>query len=86
VGLHLSNLTSVKRFLKTLAILIVSLFLVASGVDKALDRMAKSPHEASFTIYNTQGLPVLAYNGNLSQLKAFARAQLFPSANVLHRG
>jgi hypothetical protein len=74
----------VKRFLKTLALLIISLFLVASGVNTALDRMAQLPREASFTIYNSGGLPILAYNGDLNQLKVCTRPAL-PTTGILHR-
>jgi hypothetical protein len=59
----------VKRFLKTLALLIVSLFLVASGVDCALDRLSHSSTQSAVSVYNEQGRVVLAYNGDLNAAK-----------------
>jgi hypothetical protein len=72
-----------KRFLKTLVLLIVSLFLVVSGVDKALDRLSHSVTQSSFTVYNGQGSVVLAYDGDLSVCKAYAKPVAAPG--FLHR-
>ena len=58
-----------KRFLKTLALLMVSLFLVASGVDCALDRISHSMTQSAVTVYSEQGRVVLAYNGDLNAVK-----------------
>jgi hypothetical protein len=70
----------VKRFLKTLVLLTVSLFLVVSGVDAALDHISHSVTQSSLTVYNEQGSIVLAYNGDLSACKAGAKP-----AGFLHR-
>jgi hypothetical protein len=64
---------NVKRFLKTFALLIVSLFLVVSGVDAALDHLSHSATQSSFTVYNEQGGVVLAYNGDLNACKAYVK-------------
>jgi hypothetical protein len=59
----------VKRFLKTLSLLVVSLFMLASGVDCALDRLSQSPTQSSVLVYNEQGHVVVAYNGDLNSAK-----------------
>jgi hypothetical protein len=77
--------TNVKRFLKTLALLIVSLFLVVSGVDAALDHLSHSVTQNSFTVYNEQGTAVLAYDGDLSACKACVKLGPVAATNFLHR-
>lgn len=74
-----------KRFLTTFVLLIISLFLVASGVDAALDHLSHSVTQNSFTVYNEQGNVVLAYNGDLSACKAYARPGQVASPGFLHR-
>jgi hypothetical protein len=56
----------VKRFLKTLVFLVVALLLVVSGVDTALDRLAASPAQASYTLYGQNGRALLSYDGDLT--------------------
>jgi hypothetical protein len=73
----------VKRFLKTFVFLIVSLFLVVSGVDAALDHLSHSVTQNSFTAYSAQGRVILAYNGDLSACKAYAKPVAAPG--FLHR-
>jgi hypothetical protein len=75
----------VKRFLKILALLIISLFLVASGVDAALDHLSRSVAQNSFTAYNEQGSVVLAYDGDLNVCKTYARLEPVTSPIFLHR-
>jgi hypothetical protein len=75
----------VKRFLKTFALLSLSLFLVASGVDAALDRLSHADTQNSFTVYNEQGSVVLAYDGDLSVCKAFIRPEPAAVPNLFHR-
>jgi hypothetical protein len=75
----------VKRFLKTLALLIVSLFLVVSGVDAALDRLSHSATQNSVTVYNEQGSVVLAYNGDLNGCKVCLRPGFVAAPGFLHR-
>jgi hypothetical protein len=75
----------VKRFLKTLALLIVSLFLVVSGVDAALDRLSHSVTQSSFTVYDEQGTAILAYDGDLSACKACLKPGQIAAPGFLHR-
>jgi len=75
----------VKRFLKTLALLIVSLFLVVSGVDAALDHLSHSVTQSSFTVYDEQGTAILAYDGDLSACKAYAKPGQIAVPGFLHR-
>ena len=58
-----------KRFLKTFLFLIVSLFLVVSGVDRALDHLSRADTQNSFTAYSEQGTVVLAYQGDINGLR-----------------
>ena len=74
-----------KRFLTTFALLIVSLFLVVSGVDKALDHLSRSVTQNSFTVYDEQGSVVLAYDGDLNACKAYARPGAVAVPGFLHR-
>jgi len=74
-----------KRFLKTLVLLVVSLFLVVSGVDTALGRLSHSATQNSFTEYNEQGHVVLAYSGDLSACKAYAKPYPVAVPSFLHR-
>lgn len=60
-----------KQFLKTLVLLVVGLFLVVSGLNAGLNRLAHSVTQNSFTVYNEQGSVVLAYEGDLSGCKAY---------------
>jgi hypothetical protein len=54
-----------KRFLKVFALLIISLFVLVSGVNTTLDRMAHAPSQGSFTVYSEKGQVLFAYSGNL---------------------
>lgn len=74
-----------KRFIKTFVLLIVSLFLVVSGVDATLDRLSHSVTQSSFTVYNEQGGIVLAYDGDLSVCKAYAKPGSVAAPGFLHR-
>jgi hypothetical protein len=78
-------ITHVKRFLKTLALLTVSLFLVASGVDAALDHLSHSVTQSSFTEYNECDRVILAYNGDLSAYKACTKPGPAAAPILLHR-
>jgi len=60
----------VKRFLKTFALLTVSLFLLVTGVNATLDGFSHSVTQNSFTFYNEQGRVILVYNGDLNACKA----------------
>jgi hypothetical protein len=77
----------VKRFLKIFALLVVGLFLLASGIDVALDHLTGSISQSSFTVYNEQGKVVLAYNGDLSTFKLAGKSEPGPVVvpRFLHR-
>jgi hypothetical protein len=75
----------VKRILKTAAFLVASLFLVASGFNAALDRIAHSATQSSFTVYSDQGGVVLAYDGDLANCKAYAKPGPAVTPGFLHR-
>jgi hypothetical protein len=75
----------VKRFLKTLSILSVSLFIVVSGVNTALDHLSHSVTQNSFTVYDEQGTAILAYDGDLSACKAFTKPGQIAAPGFLHR-
>jgi len=70
----------VQRFLTILVLLTITLFLVVSGVDAALNHVSRSASQSSLTVYNEQGVVVLAYDGDLNAFKADAKP-----AGVLHR-
>jgi len=63
----------------------VSLFLVVSGVDAALDHITHSLAQSSFTVYSDQGGVVLAYDGDLGACKAFSKTGPAVVPNFLHR-
>lgn len=73
-----------KRFMKTFAFLIVSLFLVVSGVDAALDHLSHSRTQNAITEYDEQGIAVLAYEGDLNGCKVCFKPGLI-TPNFLHR-
>jgi hypothetical protein len=75
----------VKRFLKTSALLIASLFVVVSGFDAALDHIAHCPSQSSFTVYNEQGGVLFAFDGDLSVCKAYAKPGPAVTPSFLHR-
>jgi hypothetical protein len=75
----------VKRFLKTLGLLSISLFLIVSGVDAALDHLSHADTQNSFTVYNEQGNVVLAYDGDLSACKVCARPEPIAVPGIFHR-
>jgi hypothetical protein len=73
------------RFIKTLALLVVCLFVLVSGVDAALDHISRSVAQSSFTVYNEQGQTVLAYNGDLNACKLLAKPGPALVPRFLHR-
>jgi hypothetical protein len=62
-----------KRLVKTFALLMAALLLLVTGVDRALDRAATAPSQASFTFYNARCRPVYVYNGNLAGCRLLNR-------------
>jgi len=77
--------SNLKRFLKTFALLIASLFLVASGVDAALDHLSHSVTENSFTSYSQQGEIIFAYDGDLAACKTCEKPVTPSTPLFLHR-
>jgi hypothetical protein len=77
--------TAVNRFLKTFALLIVSLFVLVTGVDAALDHLNQASMQNSFTIYNEQGHVILAYDGDLNACKAYAKPSSVAPPSFFHR-
>ena len=78
------------RFLKILALLIVSLFFVVSGVNATLDHLTRSSTTPnSYVWYNEKGDAILAYSGNfpLGLDKASIKPPLehLPRVIFLHR-
>jgi len=74
-----------KRFFKTFALLIISLFLLVSGVDATLDHMAHSTSENTYTFYSNGGAPVLAYSGNLAFCPSYMKPEIMMAHHFLHR-
>lgn len=74
-----------KRFLKTLTLLVVSLFLLVSGVNATLDHLTQATEQNSFTLYNTKGEAVVAYSGKLGLPKVYAKPELPMAFYILHR-
>lgn len=75
-----------KRFLKTLVLLVISLFVLVSGVDAALDHLSRSGNQNFLAVMSDKGNVVMAYTGDINSCKAVgkASAQLFPF-RFLHR-
>jgi hypothetical protein len=75
----------VKRFLKVFCLLIISLLLLATGVDATLDRLAHSPSQNSFTWYNAKGDAVVAYEGQAALAQGFSHPIRPTPSGLLHR-
>jgi len=58
-----------KRFLKVFTLLIVSLFLLVSGVNATLGHLSRSTMESSYTIFDDKGDVVASYTGDLRNCK-----------------
>jgi hypothetical protein len=71
-----------KRFLKVLALLVVALFALVSGLDVTLDHLARAASQSAFTCYNQNGRVVAAYNGNMARL--YPQPRPVAPASVLH--
>jgi len=57
------------RFFKVFTLLIVSLFLLVSGVDATLDHLSSTPDQSSYTIFDNKGDVVASYTGDLRNCK-----------------
>jgi len=73
----------VKRFLKVFALLMISLFLLAAGVDAALDHFTRTTAQSSLTVCDEKGSTLFAYSGDLNDCKAFGKPATSPV--FLHR-
>lgn len=79
-----------KRFFKILTLLIVSLFLLVSGVDATLDHMTRSAAQNSCAWYSEKGDTVLACTGDFpldlkSCVKPPIPVERMPRVIFLHR-
>jgi hypothetical protein len=75
-----------KRFFKTLCLLLAALLLLLSGVDSALDRLAVAPEQGAFTFYNKKGETLFSYRGDLAFCKLYThslRARFLPAHSGL---
>lgn len=62
------------RFVKTLGLLVISLFLLSAGINATLDRMAKSPNGSQLSLYAANGRVVAVYTGDVRDLMRAERA------------
>ena len=62
------------RFVKHLSILIIMLFILATGIDVTLDRLAGSSHAGQYTIYESRNDGVVIYTGDLSRFAEVAKS------------
>jgi len=62
-----------KRFLKTFALVIVSLFMLVSGVNVTLDQMNRSATKSSYTFYSEKDTVLIAYTGDLKSCPVYVR-------------
>ena len=62
-----------KRLLKVLTLLVVSLFALVSGVDVTLDRMSHTVTQSAFTCYNQKEQVVATYDGDLTLCQTYPK-------------
>jgi hypothetical protein len=62
------------RFIKTLGLLIISLFFLSAGINATLDRLVDSPRGNQLSIYDRDGCQVAVYTGDLHELAQAERA------------
>jgi hypothetical protein len=74
-----------KRFFKVFVLLIVCLFLLVSGVDATLDQISKSPDQSHWTLYDSKGVLVISYSGDLRYLKPYVRPGKIVQTEFIHR-
>ena len=74
-----------KRFLKTFVLLIISLFVLVSGVDAALDHLSHVPTQSTFIVYNEKGVAVLAYSGDVTNGKSCIKPSAVIAPGLTHR-
>jgi hypothetical protein len=74
----------VDRFIKTLSILILMLFLLASGIDVTLDRLEGSPRSNAFSTLPANGVDLQVDRSNLN-LTVISRPDLATMPPLLRR-
>jgi hypothetical protein len=62
------------RFVKTLSLLVIGLFLLGAGIDATLDRLDHSPRGNELAIYSSDGRLLAVYTGSLAELAQAGRA------------
>jgi hypothetical protein len=75
------------RFVKTVSLLTIGLFLLSASIDATLDRMETAPGHSQLAIYTRGGDLIAVYHGNLRQLAAVGQA--LPATKLpayLHHG
>jgi hypothetical protein len=75
----------VKRFLKVLVLLVVSLFMLMSGVDATLDHLTRSLSQSSYTLYDERGEILVSYTGDLALCHVGIRQYQPTQSNYLRR-
>jgi hypothetical protein len=67
------------RFIKTLGLLIISLFALSAGVNATLDRLDHSPRHSQLSLYSADGRVLAVYTGDIRELaRAERAAQEYP--------
>jgi len=84
-SLDFCHSTALKRFLKTSVLLVIGLFLLASGFNAALDGVGHCATQSSFTVYNEKGGVILAYDGDLAGCKAINKPVPVTAPVLFHR-
>jgi hypothetical protein len=68
----------VDRFLKTFGILIVMLFILASGIDATLGRLASSPRQSQLALYGANNRELQVSTGDVNRLAEAKRPGFAP--------
>jgi hypothetical protein len=71
------------RFVKTLSLLVIGLFLLGAGIDATLDRLNHSSQGNELAIYSDDGHLLAVFTGTLPQLAQADRADQL--ARTTHR-
>jgi hypothetical protein len=74
-----------KRFFKVFSLLIVSLFLLVSGLDATLDHINRSTLQSRYTVYDERGAVVAAYTGDLRFCKLYVKPVRPIQTEYIHR-
>jgi len=72
------------RFVKTVSLLTISLFLLSASIDATLDKLETG--HSTLSVYSGTGHLVAVYRGNLSQLAAVNRTLPTKMPVFLRRG